>query len=55
MDHLRPYLTQLLQFLGVAQVDVVSAEATTADAPTVSAAIAAAEAAIPRLFEPAGV
>lgn len=50
MDHLRPYLTQLLGFLGLPRVDVVAVEATTADAETVAAATRAAEASIPGLF-----
>jgi FMN-dependent NADH-azoreductase len=51
MDHLRPYLTQLLGFLGLPRVDVVSVEATTADAPTVSAAVKTAQSAIAGLFQ----
>lgn len=42
LDHLRPYLASLLGFLGIEQVDVVSVEATTADAATVEAQTAAA-------------
>jgi FMN-dependent NADH-azoreductase len=42
MDHLQPYLASLLGFLGITQVDVVSVEATTADADTVAAQAAAA-------------
>ncbi len=42
MDHLQPYLSSLLGFLGITQVDVVSVEATTADAATIAAQAAAA-------------
>jgi FMN-dependent NADH-azoreductase len=42
MDHLRPYLASVLGFLGIARVDVVSIEATTADAATVDVQAAAA-------------
>lgn len=48
MDHLRPYLTALLGFIGIQQVDVVAAEAsTTAQAAAVEAA---ALAQVPSLF-----
>jgi FMN-dependent NADH-azoreductase len=43
MDHLQPYLASLLGFLGIAQVDVVAVEATTADAGTVATQAAAAQ------------
>jgi FMN-dependent NADH-azoreductase len=43
MDHLQPYLASLLGFLGIAQVDVVSVEGTTADAGTVAAQAVAAQ------------
>lgn len=51
MDHLRPYLVQLLTFLGIERIDVVSAEATTGDPATAAAQVATAEAGIPRLFD----
>lgn len=51
MDHLRPYLTQLLGFLGLSRIDVVAVEATTADAQTVSAAMETAQSSIPGLFK----
>lgn len=53
MDHLRPYLTQLLGFLGLPRVDVVAVEATTGEAMALSTAVAAAEASIPVLFRQA--
>lgn len=50
MDHLQPYLRQLLGFLGASRVDVISAEATSSGATTVEAALAAAEPRIAALF-----
>lgn len=49
MDHLRPYLTQLLGFLGIGSVEVLSVEATTGDAAVAQNALAAAKARIPTL------
>lgn len=51
MDHLRPYLTKLLGFLGLPQVDVVAMEATNAGAEAAAAASDAAHAAVADLFE----
>jgi FMN-dependent NADH-azoreductase len=50
MDHLRPYLTSILNFIGIAQVEVIAAEATTGDAGTVAAQIRAAERSARNLF-----
>ncbi|MEZ5707673.1 MAG: NAD(P)H-dependent oxidoreductase [Burkholderiaceae bacterium] len=50
LDHLRPYLTSLFQFLGMTDVRVLTAEATTADANTVSSSLAAAKAQVHTLF-----
>ncbi|MEZ5704697.1 MAG: NAD(P)H-dependent oxidoreductase [Burkholderiaceae bacterium] len=50
LDHLRPYLTSLFQFLGMTDVRVLTAEATTADANTVSSSLAAAKAQVHKLF-----
>ena len=55
MDHLRPYLTQLLTFLGMERIDVVSAEATTGDPATLASNLATAQAGIRRIFDLAGV
>lgn len=49
-DHLRPYLTALLNFIGITDVQCVAAEATTADAGTVERAMAAARAQVEALF-----
>lgn len=51
MDHLGPYLTQLLGFLGLPLVDRIAVEATTGDALAVSDAVKTAQAAIPALFQ----
>lgn len=51
-DHLKPYLTSLLNFLGISDVQAVAAEATTADAQTVALAMADAEKQIAALFTP---
>ena len=51
MDHLRPYLTSLLDFMGVKDVQVLAAEATTADAATSQAALDSAIANARELFE----
>ena len=53
MDHLRPYLTQLLTFLGIEHIDAITVEATTADADTVAAHVGSAEARIRALFDAA--
>lgn len=50
MDHLRPYLTSLMGFLGIADVRVVSVEATTADTATVGKNVQAAGREIANLF-----
>lgn len=50
MDFLRPYLSSLLNFIGIAQVQVIAAEATTADAATAAAQVDAAEREIQSLF-----
>ena len=52
-DHLKPYLTSVLNFLGIADVRAVAAEATTADVDTVAQAMASAERQIADLFAPA--
>ena len=52
-DHLKPYLTSLLNFLGIDDVQTAAAEATTADADTVARAMADAEKQIAGLFAPA--
>ena len=52
-DHLKPYLTSLLNFLGIADVRAVAAEATTADADTVAKAMEDAGERIAGLFAPA--
>jgi FMN-dependent NADH-azoreductase len=52
-DHLKPYLTSLLNFLGVTDVQTVSVEATTADADTVEKSRAGAERQVNALFAPA--
>lgn len=49
MDHLRPYLTQLLGFLGISSVEVLSVEATTGDAAAAQEALDAAKTRIPAL------
>lgn len=54
MDHLKPYLTQLLGFLGIRCVDVLSAEGTTTDPAAAQAALASAKAQIPDLIAAAG-
>lgn len=54
MDHLRPYLIQLLGFLGIERIDAVSAEATTADPATAAQQITAAQARIQDLFSAEG-
>lgn len=51
-DHLRPYLTSLLRFLGMADVRVLAAEATTAGTDAVNSAMAAARAQVDLLFSP---
>jgi FMN-dependent NADH-azoreductase len=51
MDHLRPYLVSLLHFIGIAHVEVVMAEATTADEHTVAENMTAARKAIDDLLE----
>jgi FMN-dependent NADH-azoreductase len=50
MDHLKPYLSALLGFLGVQDVRTVAIEATTADAASVEAATQTALASVPALF-----
>ncbi|MBB4843822.1 FMN-dependent NADH-azoreductase [Paucibacter oligotrophus] len=50
MDFLRPYLSALLGFLGITEIQVISAEATTADAAIAAAQRRAAEAEITTLF-----
>lgn len=54
MDHLKPYLTQLLGFLGMSRVDVLSAEGTTTDPAAAQAAIASAKARIPDILAAGG-
>lgn len=49
-DHLRPYLTSLLNFLGIADVQAVTVEATTADADTVDRNLAKADQQLASLF-----
>lgn len=51
MDHLGPYLTQLLGFLGLPRVDLIAVEDTTGDALKVSDAVKTAQSAIPSLFQ----
>lgn len=53
MDHLRPYLSALLGFIGIADVQVLNVEATTGDAPTARAALDAAIAQARTLFRTA--
>lgn len=48
MDHLRPYLSQLLPFIGIADVRVIAAEATTA--PQAEDEVARALADVPTLW-----
>jgi len=50
MDHLRPYLTSLLSFIGITQIEVIAVEATTADADTVARNVQAAHGDIEALF-----
>lgn len=50
MDHLRPYLVSLLQFIGIEHVAVVTAESTTGDAQTVADNVQAAQDTIGELF-----
>lgn len=54
MDHLKPYLTQLLGFLGIQHIDVLSAEGTTTDPGAARTAVADARAQIPALVESGG-
>jgi FMN-dependent NADH-azoreductase len=50
MDHVRPFLTTVLNFIGISQVDVVVAHSTTAGAATVAAQIEAAQRSLRGLF-----
>lgn len=50
-DHLRPHLQQVLEFIGITDVRVASAEATVADADTVSRNLQAAERELAGLFQ----
>lgn len=50
MDHLKPYLTQLLAFLGIRSIEVLSAEGTTTNPAAAQAAVASATAQIPALI-----
>ena len=50
MDHVRPFLTSVLNFIGIAQVDVVTVESTTAEAAAVAARIDAARQSLRALF-----
>lgn len=52
MDHLRPYLTSLLTFMGMADIQVVACEATTADPATVEANLGTAQRQAAALFAP---
>lgn len=54
MDHLGPYLTQLLGFLGIGKVEVLSAEGTTTDPGAAQQAVQAAMERIPTLVAAAG-
>lgn len=51
LDHLKPYLTSVLNFLGISDVQTVAAEATNADPDAAATSIAAAERQIPQLFQ----
>ncbi|MCV0440919.1 MAG: NAD(P)H-dependent oxidoreductase [Hydrogenophaga sp.] len=53
MDHLRPYLSALLSFVGIVDVQVLSVEATTGDSATAQAALDAATAQARTLFNAA--
>lgn len=53
-DFMRPYLTMILNFIGIEDVTSFAVEATTADAATVNAAMVAAIAGIERHFAGAG-
>ena len=53
-DFMRPYLTMILNFIGIDDVTSFAVEATTADAATVDAAMVAAVAGIERHFAGAG-
>ncbi len=55
LDFLRPYLTLILNFIGITDVTSFAVEATTADATTVDATMAAALAEIERHFASEGV
>jgi FMN-dependent NADH-azoreductase len=55
VDHLKPYLVALLNFLGITDVRTVAMEATTADADTVAQAMDVARESIAGLFAPAAV
>jgi FMN-dependent NADH-azoreductase len=46
LDHLQPYLVQVLNFIGITDVRTAAAQATSADAATVSAGMQAAERAL---------
>lgn len=50
MDHLKPYLTQLLGFLGMGRVEVLSAEGTNLDPAAAQTAIASEKARIPDIL-----
>lgn len=50
MDHLKPYLSALLGFIGIQNVRSVAVEATTADPATVESATQAASARVPGLL-----
>jgi FMN-dependent NADH-azoreductase len=54
MDHLKPYLRQLLGFLGMQSIEVLSAEGTTTDPAAAQAAVAGAMDKIPVLLTAAG-
>ena len=50
LDHLRPYLTQVLNFIGIADVRVAAAEATVGDAPAVESRMQDAESVLAALL-----